>query len=135
MLKRVSIWSAVVVAVIGILFASTEFFQPMKSDLSVIGQGQPALVLAHENYSPSSGAALNQLNRIKKDYQQVMAFAVADLGTPKGMAFARQHSLVNGSAVFLSAEGKPLRITKLSNNEQALREMLDEQLALVGIIR
>ena len=135
MVKRLSIWFAVIAAVIGALFASQYFFQPISSDLSTIGQGQPSLVLAYENFSPESGAMLNQLNRIRKDYQEVMKFAVADLGTPEGKAFARQHNLSNGAAVFLSADGQPLRVSFLTSDEQALRKLLDEKLALVGIAR
>ena len=77
---------------------------------SFIGQGRPLLVLAYERYSSESGAVLNQLNRIRKDYQGVMNFAVADLGTPQGQTFASQHNLSNDAAVFLSAEGKLLRM-------------------------
>ena len=135
MFKRFIGWFAVVAAVIGVLLASQYFFQPMSSDLSAIGQGQPSLVLAYENFSPESGAVLNQLNRIRKDYQGVMNFAVADLGTPQGQAFARQHNLSNGAAVFLSAEGKPLSVAFLTSDEQALRKLLDENLFLVGIAR
>ena len=134
MLRRLSGWFAIVAAVIGVFLASQYFVQPMSSDLSAIGQGQPSLVLAYENYSPESGAVLNQLNRIKKDYQGTMNFAVADLGTPQGQAFARQHNLSNGAAVFLSAEGKPLRVTFPTSDEQALRKLLNEYLSLVGII-
>ena len=105
MFKRFIGWFAAVAAVIGVLLASQYFFQPMSSDLSAIGQGQPALVLAYENFSPESGAVLNQLNRIRKDYQGVMNFVVADLGTPQGQAFARQHNLSNGAAV--RGEGLP----------------------------
>ena len=135
MFKRFIVWFAVVATVIGVLLASQYFFQPMSSDLSGIGQGQPSLVLAYENFSPESGAVLNQLNRIRKDYQDVMHFAVADLGTPQGQEFARRHNLSNGAAVFLSAEGKPLRASFLTSDEQALRKLLDENLLLVGITR
>ena len=135
MFKRVMGWFAVVAAVIGVLLASLHFVQPMSSDLSVIGQGKPSLVLAYENFSPESGAVLNQLNRIRKDYQGAMNFVVADLGTPQGQAFARQHNLSNGAAVFLSAEGKPLRGSFLTTDEQALRKLLDENLSLLGVAR
>ena len=136
MWRRIVGWTVVVViGVTATLFATRHFLQPMNTDLSVVGQGQPALVLAYENFSPESGAALNQLNRIKGDYQQLMAFAVADLGTPEGKAFARRFNLVDGVAVFLSATGQPLQVSVLSNEEQALRNMLDEKLALAGIVR
>ncbi|MDJ0834508.1 MAG: hypothetical protein QNJ69_13370 [Gammaproteobacteria bacterium] len=135
MVKRFIGWSAAVVAVIVALFASKYFIQPISSDLSAVGQGQPSLVLAYENFSPVSGAMLNQLNSIRQDYQDVMNFAVADLGTPEGKAFARQYNISNGIAVFLSADGQPLRVSMLTDDEQALRNLLDEKLALIGITR
>ncbi len=135
MVKRLIGWSAAVLAVIAVLFASTYFLQPMSSDLSTVGQGQPSLVLAYENFSPVSGAMLNQLNSIRQDYQDVMTFAVADLGTPEGKAFAAQYNISNGLAVFLSSQGEPLRVSMLTDDEQALRQLLDEKLALIGIAR
>ena len=135
MLKRFSVWSAIVVVVIAALFASQYFLNPISSDLSSVGQGQPSLVLAYENFHPESGAMLNQLTRIKSDYQDVMNFAVADLGTPEGQAFARNHGISNGSAVFLSADGAPLRVSFLSSDERALRQLLDEKLKLIGATR
>jgi hypothetical protein len=136
MLKTLGIWIGLFVLVIAALLFSTRYFlQPMNTDLSVVGQGRPALVLAYENFSPDSGAALNQLNRIRDDYEPHMAFAVADLGAPQGQTFAQKYNLFNGAAVFLSAEGKPIRVVVLSSDEQALRELLDEKLALVGIER
>ena len=136
MFKRLSIWIgffAVIIA--GLLLATQYFIQPMNTDLSVVGQDKPALVLAYENYSPDSGMALNLLNSIKKDYQHLMSFAVADLGTPQGASFANRYRLTNGAAIFLSAEGEPLRVTILTSNEQDLRALLDEKLALVGIVK
>ncbi len=135
MLKRFSVWSAIVVVVIAALFASRYFLNPISSDLSSVGQGQPSLVLAYENFHPESGAMLNQLTRIKSDYQDVMNFAVADLGSPGGQAFARKYGISNGSAVLLAADGEPLRVSFLSSDERALRQLLDEKLKLIGATR
>ncbi len=135
MLKRFGLWLVLIVVVVAALFASQYFLQPLSSDLSSVGQGQPSLVLAYENFNPESGAMLNQLSRIKSDYIDVMGFAVADLGTPEGKAFARKYGIDNGSAVFLSADGQPLRVAFLTSDEQALRQLLDEKLALIGVTR
>ena len=135
MLKRFGLWLVLIVVVVAALFASQYFLQPLSSDLSSVGQGQPSLVLAYENFNPESGAMLNQLSRIKSDYIDVMSFAVADLGTPEGKAFARKYGIDNGSAVFLSADGQPLRVAFLTSDEQALRRLLDEKLALIGVTR
>ncbi len=135
MLKRFGLWLVLIVVVIAALFAGQYFLQPLSSDLSSVGQGQPSLVLAYENFHPESGAMLNQLSRIKSDYIDQMNFAVADLGTPEGKAFARKYGIDNGSAVFLSADGEPLRVSFLTSDEQALRQLLNEKLALIGVVR
>ena len=132
MLKSLGFWSVIFLLIVaGLLLATKYFVQPINTDLSVVGQGQPVLVLAYENYSPESGAALNQLNRIKKDYPSIV-FAIADLGTAEGERFAQRHNLFNGAAVFLDGDGKPLKAAVLSSDEQALRKLLDEKLELVG---
>ncbi len=132
MLKRFGFWFVLFLLVVGgLLLATKYFFQPIKSDLSVIGQGKPVLVLAYENYSPESGAVLNQLNRIKNDYQSIV-FVVADMGTNQGKAFAQRHKLINGAAIFLDADGKPLKSMMMSSDEQILRRLLDRKVALVS---
>ncbi len=136
MLKRFVISLAVVsVLVGGLIFATKQFLKPMNTDLSVVGQGLPALVFAYENYSPESGAVLNQLNRIKSDYENRMVFAVADLGTPEGRAFAQRYELANGLAIFLSATGQPLEVAVLMSEEAALRKQLDAKLTLADTSR
>ena len=136
MLKRLTVWVLLLLAIVAALVIGTRYFlQPMSTDLSVVGQGKPALVLAYENFSPDSGALLNQLNRVRKDYEQYMNFAVADLGAPEGRKFAGRYNLGNGAVVFFSGSGEALRLLRLPGDEQGLRELLDQQLALVGIAR
>lgn len=103
--------------------------RPISTDLSIIGQGRPALVLAHENFSPAGGDALNRLRAIRSDYDARLDFAVADLGTPPGRAFADRHALFDGRAVFLAPDGRPLRTVDIPADEPALRQLLEAGLA------
>lgn len=103
--------------------------KPISTDLSTIGQGRPTLVLAYENYSPTGGDALNQLRKVRSDFDSRLDFAVADLGTPQGRAFADEHQLFDGLAVFLANDGQPLGTTRIAADEQALRNMLELKLA------
>lgn len=105
--------------------------KPISTDLSAIGQGRPALVLAHENFSPTGGDALNRLRGIRSDYDARLEFAVADLGTPEGRAFADRHRLGDGLAVFLSRDGEPLQTTSIPQDDGELRRLLDAALATV----
>ena len=105
--------------------------KPVGTDLSVVGQGRPALVLAHENFSPTGGDALNRLRAVRSDYDARLEFVVADMGTPSGRAFAERHDLIDGRAVFLSPDGEPLRTTSIPVDERELRDLLDAELAAV----
>ncbi len=118
-----------VVAVVVVLLTAA---RPISSDLSALGQGRPALVLAYENYSPTGGEALARLDGVRADYEPRMDFRVADLGTPQGRAFADRHGLRDGLAVFLKPDGSPLRVTGIPADEEQLRRRLDARLAEIG---
>jgi len=122
--------SLVAVIVVGyVIILSTG--KPISTDLSVIGQGKPALVLAYENYSPAGGNALNRLRKVRSKFDSRLEFAVADLGTPQGRAFAKRHQLVDGQALFLTQDGQPLMITGIAADEQELLVHLESKLAAV----
>jgi hypothetical protein len=103
--------------------------KPISTDLSVIGQGKPVLVLAYENFTPTGGEALNRLRQVRSDYDSRLDFVVADLGTPQGRMFANRYQLVNGQAVFLKQDGQLLRVTSIPVDEQELRSRLESNLA------
>ncbi|MFT6389241.1 MAG: hypothetical protein ACJAUP_002631 [Cellvibrionaceae bacterium] len=130
MVKAIAVTTAslVTLAAIG-YFVIMGAGKPISADLSIIGQGKPALVLAYENYSPAGGDALNRLRRVKSDYDSRLDFVVADMGTPQGLAFANRHQLIDGFAIFLKQNGRPLEATNIPANEQELRKHLDLQLA------
>ncbi|MFT6044545.1 MAG: hypothetical protein ACI9WC_000242 [Arenicella sp.] len=105
--------------------------KPIGTDLSVVGQGRPVLVLAYENFSPTGGDALNRLRKVRSDYDSKLDFVVADMGTPTGQAFANRYRLVDGQAVFLKPNGEPLQVTFIAVDEKELRSRLDSKLAAV----
>ena len=103
--------------------------KPISTDLSVVGQGKPVLVLAYDNFSPTGGDALNRLRQVRNDYDSRLDFVVADLGTPQGRTFANRYQLVDGQAVFLKRDGQPLLVTSIPANERELRRRLESNLA------
>ena len=105
--------------------------KPISTDLSVIGQGKPVLVLAYENYSPAGGDALNRLREVRSDYDSRLDFVVVDLGTPQGRAFANRYQLADGQAVFLKQDGQPLEVTNIPADERELRSRLESSLAAI----
>jgi hypothetical protein len=104
--------------------------KPISTDLSVVGQDKPALVLAYENFSPTGGAALDRLRQVRDEYESRLHFVVADLGTPQGRAFANRFGLADGQAVFLKPDGQSLDVTRIPGDEQELRTRLDHKLAM-----
>ena len=132
MLKKiVVITSCLLVLVVLGYFLTMSGGKPISTDLSVIGQGKPVLVLAYENYSPAGGEALNRLRKVRSDFDLRLDFVVADMGTPHGRAFASRHKLFDGQAVFLKQSGEPLQVTNIPADEQELRRRLESKLAAV----
>lgn len=132
MTKMIARSAAALVALAGVGYlVFTSVGKPISTDLSVIGQGKPVLVLVYENYSPGSQDAFDRLRRVMADYQPRLTFAVADLGVPQGRAFAERHRLASGQALFLKPDGTPLQATFIPTDERELRSRLDVKLAAV----
>lgn len=132
MVKTIAVTAASLVALVALgYFLMMGAGKPISTDLSVIGQGKPVLVLAYESFSPTGGDALNRLRQVRSDYDSRLDFVVADLGTPQGRAFANRYQLVDGQAVFLKQNGQPLRVKSIPADEQELRSRLESKLAAV----
>ena len=99
--------------------------KPISADLTLVANGRPAIVLAYENFSPQGGAALNQLRKVRDEFDARMEFVIADLGTPQGRNFANRHELVDGLAVFMSETGEVIKVIPIPVDDQALRMLLN----------
>ena len=119
----------VVVLVAGVFMVAPLGHKPMGTDLAVVGQGRPVLVLGYQNYSPTAGDALDRLSRVRGDYEDSILFVAADLGTPHGQKFAKRFNLGEGLAVLLDPNGGPIAMLDSPADEQALRQKLDRHLA------
>ena len=132
MFKIIAIIAASLVTLIAIGYVLTMGAgKPISTDLSIIGQGRPALVLVYENYSPAGGDALNRLRQVRSDFDAQLDFVVAELGTPQGVAFADRYQLIDGQAMFLKPDGQPLEAISIPADEQALRARLKSKLKAV----
>lgn len=132
MVKTITVTAASLLALIVLgYFVTMSVGKPISTNLSVVGQGKPALVLAYEGFSPTGGDALSLLRKVRSDYDSRIDFVVADLGTPQGYAFAKRHKLANAQAIFLKQDGQPLGVTRIPADERTLRSRLDSKLAAV----
>lgn len=100
------------------------------SDVSQVGQGTPAVVLAFENYAPASMDAMALFDRVRRDYQDSVLFLVADLGTPRGQSFADRHQASSGVVMTFRADGSLAGRGLLESGEAGLRQRLQRELGL-----
>jgi len=129
MARRLTISTVAIALVAGLMyFVLTGVGRPMSTDLSVVGQGKPVLVLAHENFSPTSGEALHRLRDVEKEFESRLSIVIADLGIPEGQAFAQRYGLGDGQALFLNKDGQAIQITAVTADENALRDQLNAYL-------
>lgn len=120
--------SLVVAAGIGALLWGLLPGRGFDTDLRRVGQGQPALVLAFENYAPAGSESMALLGKVRDDYAGRLAFFVADLGTPMGRDFASRHGLRDGMVILLDGSGRPAEAPHLPDSESELRASLDRHL-------
>jgi thioredoxin-like negative regulator of GroEL len=130
--KKTSVILTLLAVLVGIGYVVTLLaVRPMSTDLSVVGQGKPVLVLVYENHSPSSIDALDRLKQVRTDYEARLAFVVADQGTPDGQAFAGRYGLSQTHAMLLRSNGEPVVVMTIPMAEQDLRSRLDQYLATI----
>ncbi|MCU0809632.1 MAG: hypothetical protein MUE59_01110 [Thiobacillaceae bacterium] len=99
------------------------------TDLSRIGAGQPALVLAHDANFAAGMAVMELMNVIRSDYPEV-EFLVAHLGLAEGQAFASRHAARDGSVMLFSAKGELVDTLHQPQTVDALRQALAQAFGL-----
>jgi hypothetical protein len=121
------IYMAITVGVLALVWSQLPR-HPYSTDLSRIGQGQPALVLAYDIKSMGGMEVMAMMDNLRDQYANRVAFLVAPLGAPHGQAFGRQFGVDNGSVVLFSAQGQAVNTIHLPPNTPALQQALDDLL-------
>lgn len=131
MFKKIAVIASISIVLVFVgFFVILSIGKPISTDLSVVGQGKPALVLAYQNHSPT-GEALNRLREVREDYDSRLEFIVADMGTPEGVRFIKRFQLSDGHAIFLAENGQPLGVVAIPKDEQELRRLLESRLSVL----
>lgn len=130
-LRKWLIYTAISIGVLTLVWSQLPR-SPYSTDLSRIGQGQPALVLAYDIQSMGGMAVMGMMDDLRGEYADRIAFLVAPLGAPKGQAFGRQFGLDNGSVVLFSPQGVAVNTVHLPADTAALKLALDNLLARAG---
>ncbi|MCU0933543.1 MAG: hypothetical protein MUE86_03675 [Thiobacillaceae bacterium] len=95
------------------------------TDLSSVGTGRPALVLAFDmNYS-GGAAAMELMNVIRSDYAQRVDFLVAHLGLAEGQAFAERYRAGDGTVLLFAGNGDLVDRLHHPRGVEELRQALD----------
>jgi thioredoxin-like negative regulator of GroEL len=115
------IGAAVVIAAIVAVVALTS--QPGYSGFDVLGK-QPAIVQVFLPGWPNCAQLKRVVDALRQEFHGRVAFVLADLNTPEGLAFANRHGVGNTTLVFLAADGKRLETLVGIQEEGALRERI-----------
>lgn len=102
---------------------------PYSTDLSRIGQGRPALVLAYDIQTMGGMEVMAMMDTLRPAYRDRVQFLVAPLGAPEGQAFGQRHRAVSGTVVLFSEAGIPVRTLHGPANAAELQQALDGLLA------
>jgi hypothetical protein len=78
------------------------------TDLSRIGAGRPALVLAHDANHVGGMEVMELMNAVRPDYAERVEFLVAHLGMADGRAFAERHAAADGTVLLFATDGRHL---------------------------
>jgi hypothetical protein len=98
------------------------------TDLSRIGQGQAALVLAVDGNYSGGASVMELLNDIRHDFADSVQFLVASLALPDGQAFANQHQASDGMVLLFDAKGQRMAVLHTPQTQDELRTALQQAL-------
>jgi hypothetical protein len=96
------------------------------TDLSRVGQGTPALVVARDINFLAGAEVMDLLSTIRPEYGDRVQFLAAHLGHPDGQAFARRHDMRDGTVVLFSADGSRLATLRAPETAAEIRRALQD---------
>jgi hypothetical protein len=94
------------------------------TDLSRIGAGRPALVLAHDANYVSGTEVMALMNGLRGDYAERVDFLVAPLAMAEGRAFAARHAAHDGTVLLFAADGRRVGVLHQPRSAEELRQAL-----------
>jgi hypothetical protein len=100
------------------------------TDLSRIGQGQAALVLAIDSNYSGGASVMELLNDVRHEFADSVQFLVAPLALPNGQAFADQHQASDGTVLLFDAKGQRVAVLYTPRTQDELRTALRQALGL-----
>lgn len=103
--------------------------RPFSTDLTRIGGGTPALVVARDSNYMAGADVMDLINLFRSHYEDRVEFLAVHMGHPDGQAFARRHQMQDATVILFNAAGEPLERwhgpQTAEGLEAALRAMLE----------
>ncbi len=96
------------------------------TDLSLIGQGKPAVTIIYDLDDARSQKLMESFNQIRHAYEDQVEFLVVDLGIPQGRQFARTQATTSAGAHFFSSAGKKLLVLEGTHDIDELKKALKQ---------
>lgn len=122
-------WAKVVMTLVVIVGAAALIVTQLPrgafpTDLSRIGQGTPALVVARDVSFVAGAEVMDLLGEIRPEYAERVEFLAVNLGNPNGQPFARRHGMRDGTVVLFSGDGTRVGTVHTPRTEREVRELL-----------
>jgi len=127
-------WRKLTVTTLLVVLAAAFMWRQLPSgsyptDLSRIGGGRPAVVLAFDPNYAGGMRVMEFMNAIRGDYADRVDFLVAQLGDADGQAFVQRHEAGDGSVLLFAADGSLVGRSHQPQSEQELRRVLEAALS------
>ena len=131
--KRLPGWAKFLITLAIIVGAGALIFSQLprgvlSTDLSQIGQGQPALVVARDISFLAGADVMDWMVALEPEFAGSVLFLVAHLGRPEGQAFARRFDARDATLVLLNGDGQMLTIVRAPSGPAQIRELLEQHL-------
>ncbi len=94
------------------------------TDLSRVGAGRTALVLADDANYVGSATVMELMNGIRGDYAERVDFLVAHLSMEDAQAFAARHAARDGTVLLFAADGRRVGLVHMPQSADELRSAL-----------
>jgi hypothetical protein len=121
--------AAFIAGLVGALIWSQLPRGPYSTDLTRIGQGRPAVVLAYDIQTMGGMEVMAMLDTLRPTYRDRVQFLVAPLGAPNGHAFGERHRAISGTVVLFTETGIPVRTIHGPASAAELQQALEGLLA------
>ena len=107
---RINKW--IVAGLVALLVAIAVLNMPrgFSDDLSLIGTGQPAVVLVRDKNAVESMDLMKVLNSVRNQFKGRVLFLLTDYDTPEGREFIAANNAARITLVLFDAAGRPVKV-------------------------